>query len=212
MPSNNRPNGHAGGDSDERTPLVSDSSRLGNTSRLTTNSNGEPLSKDGRWYVRVPSNFVRLTWLTLASNYVNVLLVTVPAGIIVGAMGLNPTAVFIINFLAIVPLAGLLSFATEELSVKLGQTLGGLMNATFGNAVELIVSSHLGVLGNMRILTESRSLLLRCEKAKSESSRPACWVRYCPTSFWCSAAASSHLDYDAAKADSTRQWHQPCLP
>ena len=32
------------------------------------------------------------------------------------------------------------SFATEELSAKLGETIGGLMNATFGNAVELIVS------------------------------------------------------------------------
>ena len=31
------------------------------------------------------------------------------------------------------------TFATEEISAKLGQTLGGLMNATFGNAVELIV-------------------------------------------------------------------------
>lgn len=44
------------------------------------------------------------------------------------------------NFVAIVPLAALLSFATEELSAKLGETIGGLMNATFGNAVELIVS------------------------------------------------------------------------
>ncbi|MGR5679626.1 hypothetical protein ACTZFK_26000, partial [Escherichia coli] len=48
--------------------------------------------------------------------------------------------VFILNFFAIVPLASLLSFATEELAATLGQALGGLMNATFGNAVELIVS------------------------------------------------------------------------
>jgi Ca2+:H+ antiporter len=81
-----------------------------------------------------------LTWLTLKSNYVNVLLVFVPVGIVLGALEMDPTAVFIVNFLAIVPLAALLSFATEELSVKMGQTLGGLMNASFGNAVELIVS------------------------------------------------------------------------
>jgi len=79
------------------------------------------------------------TWLVLASNYVNVLLVFVPAGIILGALDIDPTAIFIVNFFAIIPLAALLSFATEELSVKLGQTLGGLLNATFGNAVELIV-------------------------------------------------------------------------
>lgn len=78
-------------------------------------------------------------WATLCSNYVNVLLVFVPLGIVAGALGWSPTAVFILNFIAIIPLAALLSFATEELSAKLGQTLGGLCNATFGNAVELIV-------------------------------------------------------------------------
>lgn len=46
---------------------------------------------------------------------------------------------FSLNFLAIIPLAGILSFVTEELAVHLGETLGGLLNATFGNAVELIV-------------------------------------------------------------------------
>ena len=77
---------------------------------------------------------------TLFSNYVNILLVFVPLGIIAGALGWDPTAIFVLNFFAIIPLASLLSFATEELSAKLGQTLGGLLNATFGNAVELIVS------------------------------------------------------------------------
>lgn len=85
-------------------------------------------------------NFLHLTWETLASNYVNVLLVFVPVGIVLGALDMDPTAVFIVNFFAIVPLAALLSFATEELSAKMGQTLGGLLNASFGNAVELIVS------------------------------------------------------------------------
>jgi len=49
-------------------------------------------------------------------------------------------SVFTLNFLAIVPLAALLSFATEELAAELGETIGGLMNASFGNAVELIVA------------------------------------------------------------------------
>lgn len=52
----------------------------------------------------------------------------------------DPTTVFVLNFLAIIPLAAVLSFATEEISRRLGETLGGLLNATFGNAVELIVS------------------------------------------------------------------------
>ncbi len=95
---------------------------------------------DERKWVRWPMNTLYLTYKTLKSNYINVLLVFVPVGIIAGATGWNPTVVFVLNFLAIIPLASLLSFATEELSMKLGQTLGGLLNATFGNAVELIVS------------------------------------------------------------------------
>lgn len=90
--------------------------------------------------MRWPMRFLFVAKETLLSNYVNVLLVFVPLGIVAGALRWNHTVVFILNFLAIIPLASLLSFATEELSVKLGQTLGGLMNATFGNAVELIVS------------------------------------------------------------------------
>lgn len=108
-------------------------------SNLLGRSDSTPLHEDSRPWVRWPMYTYHVTKETLLSNYVNVLLVFVPLGIIAGAMGWSPTAVFILNFLAIIPLAALLSFATEELSVKLGQTLGGLLNATFGNAVELIV-------------------------------------------------------------------------
>ena len=108
-------------------------------SRPLQNSDGQPLWEDSRPWVKYPASFLHIAWQTLASNYVNVLLVFVPIGIVAGALGWDPVAVFVINFLAIIPLASLLSFATEELSVKLGQTLGGLLNATFGNAVELIV-------------------------------------------------------------------------
>ncbi len=104
-----------------------------------------PLQNDDRPWVRYPAsaayNVGAATYRTLVSNWANVFLVFVPLGIIAGATGWNPTAVFILNFFAIIPLAGLLSFATEEISRKVGQTLGGLLNATFGNAVELIVSS-----------------------------------------------------------------------
>lgn len=115
------------GSYNESTPLI------GHTNTTHTHDD-EPAWK------AVPKHVAQLTWATLASSYVNVLLVFVPIGIVAGILGWNPTAVFVLNFIAIIPLAALLSFATEELSAKLGQTLGGLMNATFGNAVELIVS------------------------------------------------------------------------
>ncbi len=49
-------------------------------------------------------------------------------------------AVFACSALAIVPLAGLMGEATEKLAARLGAGVGGLLNATFGNAAELIIA------------------------------------------------------------------------
>jgi len=77
----------------------------------------------------------------LFGTWLNVLLFAVPVGFAVYySHKVSPIAVFLINFIAIIPLAGMLSNATEELAIRVGETLGGLLNASFGNAVELIVS------------------------------------------------------------------------
>jgi len=74
-------------------------------------------------------------------SWINVLLVAVPVGIALGNIpDFNYIAVFVVNFIAIVPLAAMLSYSTEELAMYIGEVLGGLLNASFGNAVELIVS------------------------------------------------------------------------
>ncbi len=52
----------------------------------------------------------------------------------------NPTWLFIVSCLAIIPLAGWMGKATEHLAEHLGQGIGGLLNATFGNAAELIIA------------------------------------------------------------------------
>lgn len=52
----------------------------------------------------------------------------------------NPTVLFICSCLAIIPLAGWMGKATEHLAEHLGQGIGGLLNATFGNAAELIIA------------------------------------------------------------------------
>ena len=75
----------------------------------------------------------------LFSSWLNTLLVFVPVGIAVQAAGVNKTIVFAMNAIAIIPLAGLLSHATESVASDLGDTVGALMNITFGNAVELII-------------------------------------------------------------------------
>lgn len=52
----------------------------------------------------------------------------------------NPTALFIVSCIAIIPLAGWMGKATEHLAERLGEGIGGLLNATFGNAAELIIA------------------------------------------------------------------------
>jgi len=71
---------------------------------------------------------------------INLLLVFVPLGICSGKMEWGPLATFGCNFMAIVPLAAILGAATEALASHTGQMVGGLLNATFGNAVEMIVT------------------------------------------------------------------------
>ena len=92
--------------------------------------------------VRMKDGIVRFTGHTkraLCHSWVNVLLVFVPVGIVVEAAGLNPGLIFAMNAIAIIPLAGLLSHATECVASRLGDTVGALINVTFGNAVELII-------------------------------------------------------------------------
>lgn len=52
----------------------------------------------------------------------------------------HETALFFVSALAIIPLAGWMGDATEQLSHRLGQGIGGLLNASFGNAAELIIA------------------------------------------------------------------------
>ncbi len=69
------------------------------------------------------------------------LLVFVPAAIALRLLGPGQqTALFIVSCLAIIPLAGWMGRATEHLAEHLGQGIGGLLNATFGNAAELIIA------------------------------------------------------------------------
>jgi Ca2+:H+ antiporter len=81
--------------------------------------------------------------MVLGESYTSYLLPFVFLGIIAGKQHWDDSLVFLLNFLAILPLASLLSFATEELAKSVGQLLGGLINATFGNAVEMIVRQRI---------------------------------------------------------------------
>jgi Ca2+:H+ antiporter len=73
-------------------------------------------------------------------KYLKVLFVFIPISIILEFMHASPSLVFIAAALSIMPLAGLMGEATEEISVYSGPRIGGFLNATFGNATELIIS------------------------------------------------------------------------
>src|SRR5947209_14180512 len=71
----------------------------------------------------------------------NWLLALVP--VVIGLKYMAPqssTLIFLAACLAIVPLAGWLGRATEQLAHHTGEGIGGLLNATFGNAAELIIA------------------------------------------------------------------------
>ncbi len=87
----------------------------------------------------------------IASSRLNLLLVLVPISWVLWLAAPRSVWLFVLGALAIVPLAGLIGHATEELAKRSGPTLGGFLNATFGNAAELIIGfvalreNHIGL-------------------------------------------------------------------
>lgn len=103
-------------------------------------------------------------------------LVLVPLALAAHFLHAPPAVVFVLAGVSLIPLSGLLGTATEVLASHLGESWGGLLNATFGNAVELIIvlvalqsgqlelvqASIVGsVLGNL-LLILGCSLLVAC--------------------------------------------------
>ncbi|KAG0345595.1 hypothetical protein BG004_003513 [Podila humilis] len=93
--------------------------------------------------------------LVLFASKINILLIFIPLGIISEALHWPEVATFILNFIAIIPLAKLLGYATEEIALRLGENLGALLNASFGNAVELIMSIIALVKGEIEVVKAS---------------------------------------------------------
>jgi Ca2+:H+ antiporter len=73
----------------------------------------------------------------------NYFLVLVPAAIVLEIIHGDPIVIFAVSALAILPLAGLIGHATEDLAARSGPQIGGLLNATFGNVTELIIAFFL---------------------------------------------------------------------
>jgi Ca2+:H+ antiporter len=78
--------------------------------------------------------------MTTKNLIFTVLLIFVPISMVGHFLEWDPLIVFITAGLAIVPLAAWMGTATEEIAIVAGPSLGGLLNATFGNATELIIA------------------------------------------------------------------------
>ena len=84
---------------------------------------------------------MQLLWHEIRHNPILWLLIFVPA--VLAGESLAPeshTLLFLLSVLAIVPLATLLSHATESVAAKTGDAAGGLLNATLGNLTELVIA------------------------------------------------------------------------
>ncbi len=73
------------------------------------------------------------------NRWLYLLLLAAPAAVIAETLHAPPLVTFVLAALGLVPLAGLIGSATEALAERLGQSIGGLLNATFGNAAEIII-------------------------------------------------------------------------
>lgn len=93
--------------------------------------------------------------VVLLSDKINLLIPFGPLAILVHNVANQKGWVFILSLLGIIPLAERLGWATEQLACFTGDTVGGLLNATFGNATELIISMYAMRNGMLRVIQQS---------------------------------------------------------
>src|SRR5436190_6162459 len=74
------------------------------------------------------------------ANRLNILIVAAPAAWVLAATAPESPWVFLTAAISLVPLAGVIGLGTEQLARRSGPALGGFLNATFGNAAELIIA------------------------------------------------------------------------
>ncbi|KAH6905478.1 calcium ion transporter [Coprinopsis sp. MPI-PUGE-AT-0042] len=77
---------------------------------------------------------------TVRYSPLNVLLLAIPVSWALHWTHQSPTITFVFSCLAIIPLAALLGLGTEQIALRTSQSVGGLLNATLGNVVEMIIA------------------------------------------------------------------------
>jgi len=92
--------------------------------------------------LRVGYNYtsMRKCWRYLQANPLNFLLIAFPLAILSKIQNWNSISIFSLSAIGVIPFAGLIGESTEALASYTGPKLGGLLNATLGNAAELIIT------------------------------------------------------------------------
>ena len=83
---------------------------------------------------------VRAAVTAIAANRLNLLIAFAPISWVLGMALPGSSWVFLAASVSLIPLAGIIGLGTEELADRSGPALGGFLNATFGNAAELIIA------------------------------------------------------------------------
>ncbi|HZJ50598.1 MAG TPA: calcium/proton exchanger [Actinomycetota bacterium] len=83
------------------------------------------------------------------------LLIFVPVAVVLEITHADPVIIFAVSALAILPLAGQIGHATEDMAARSGPQIGGLLNATFGNVTEMIIAFFLILEGELEVVKAS---------------------------------------------------------
>lgn len=126
--------------------------RLQKTERVSKSESDQSL---GHIKKKQQKSFLIALYNMITGSYINLLLLVIPFAVWSHYASWPSKSIFILNFFAMIPLAALLGAFTEEVAAHTNQTIGGLINATFGNAVEVVVAIQALLADEVRVVQAS---------------------------------------------------------
>eukprot|EP00252_Welwitschia_mirabilis_P018770 TRINITY_DN4193_c0_g1_i1.p1 TRINITY_DN4193_c0_g1~~TRINITY_DN4193_c0_g1_i1.p1 ORF type:complete len:449 (+),score=90.77 TRINITY_DN4193_c0_g1_i1:143-1489(+) len=150
---------HDRGPESEDTALISSMDSAYKNGEVKSAMRGAFVNACNSWtFGTMRNRILRSIYIVTLQNKINLLLPFGPAAAIIAHIWEDKNGwVFFFSLLGITPLAERLGFVTEQLAFFTGPTVGGLLNATFGNATEMIISIY--ALRNDMIRVVQQSLL-----------------------------------------------------
>ncbi|GAX74130.1 hypothetical protein CEUSTIGMA_g1579.t1 [Chlamydomonas eustigma] len=135
---------------EDATPLLRDAPKMLSERIAVAKISLRPASSAAQSIdVSTPRSQVSVNWMyndlfaihaLLTASALNLLLLVIPLALASGILGWGALPTFWLNLLSLIPLALVLGDVTEDLALRFGNIIGGLLNATFGNIVEVILS------------------------------------------------------------------------